>query len=344
MNKGSSGLVLVALMVTACGGGGGGGGGITPSAPAPITSSTATPTASPPPNFLNGTTTISRYMGTITPATLNTEGCQMAQGVSSQSKSGIVVLDYGEPYTENGDEGTSDYGTGNPFVTDAQIATAVEGFLDGYAQCNEPATGTLTLAVGTSNYGSLVTPAHATAWAAMIAQLKAYIATKTYPNESVAAADDMETGWSSASVTRAWLDAYVAATNTIPIYDYGDAGSCPSLSYSASAVCVSGSWTQGDVAYVAGGAGSNVRAIPEIYNTSGTTANQWGWIGSGAVDGAHPITFSAVMTQVGSCGSGCSGLNNTPAQALQLLNAALATHVETQSDVVTMSTDITSTN
>jgi hypothetical protein len=334
VNKGGSGVVLLALLVTACGGGGGGG-GITPSTPAP--------TASPTPNFLNGTTTISRYMGTVTAATLNTEGCQMAQGVSNQSKSGIVVLDYGEPYTENGDEGTSDYGAGNPFVTDAQIATAVEGYLDGYAQCNEPATGTLILAIGTSNYGSEVTPAHATAWAAMIAQLNAYVAAKTYPNESVAAAADMETGWSSASVTRGWLDAYVAATSTIPIYDYGDAGGCPSTSYAAGNAC-GGGWTQADVAYVAGGAGANVRAIPEIYNTSGTTANQWGWIGAGAADGGHPITFSAVMTQVGSCGTGCSGLNNTPAQALQLLNAQLATHTETASDVMTMSTDITTAN
>lgn len=350
MNKRTSFAILAALLLTACGSGGGGGGGTIPTTPAPTPTATPTATPSPSPSplaYLNGVTTISRYMGTADPAVTKIEGCDMAQGVSDQGKSGVVVLDFGEPYTEGGSQGTSDYGPGNPFVSTAQITAAVEGYLDGYALCNEPATNSLTLAVGTSNYGSNVTTAHAAAWVAMVQALAAYVTTKTYPNETIAAADDMETGWQSPTVTRAWLDAYVAAAGTIPIYDYGDAGGCSQTSFSATATCTpnaNGIWAQADVAYVAGGAGPHVIALPEIYNTSGATANQWGWIAVGAVAASHPLTFGAVMTQVGSCGTGCAGLNNTPAQALNLMNAQLASHTQTASDVVTLSTDITTDN
>jgi hypothetical protein len=328
--------ISLALILAACGGGGGGGnggGGGLPPTPTP------TPSATP-----SVPATISRYMATTDPSVLHTEGCQMAQGASGQAQSGVVVLDYGEPYDDGaGTYGTSDYGTGNPFVSAATIQTAVEGYLDGYASCNVPATNHLILAVGTSNFGSHVSVAHAQAWATMVASLGAYITTKTYPNETIAAADDMETGWSSAAVTRAWLDAYVAQTNTIPLYDYGDAGGCPSTTYGAGGVCQPG-WTQADVGYVAGAAGPNVRAIPEIYNTSGTTANQWTQIALGMIAANTPVTFAAVMTQDGSCGTGCSGLNNTPAQALGLLNADFAANAATRSIVVTSATDITTAN
>jgi hypothetical protein len=286
-------------------------------------------------------------MGTVDPTVTKTEGCDMAQGVSDQGKSGVVVLDFGEPFLKNGSQGTSDYGAGNPFVSIAQITAAVEGYLDGYALCNQPATNTLTLAVGTSNYGGNVTAAHAQAWAAMVQALAGYVGTKMYPNETVAAADDMETGWGGPTATRAWLDAFVAAAGTTAIYDYGDAGGCSQTSYAAAGLCTAnanGVWSQSDVAYAAGGAGPHVLAMPEIYNTSGATAKQWGWIGSGAVDAGKPLTFAVVMTQVGSCGSGCSGLDNTPAQALALMNAQLALHTQTASDVVTLSTDISSAN
>lgn len=334
------GLVCAAVLA-GCGGGGGGTGGGVPPTIAPSSS----PTASPTPNtsYLGGQATISRYMSTVDPVVTKAEGCAMAQGVGSQAKSGLVVLDWGEPYTDGTNWGTSDYAAGNPFVTVAQIQAAAQGYLDGYAQCNQPATGTLTLAIGTSNYGSHVVAAHAQAWAAMVGALNGYVASSTYPNESVAAANDMETGWASAAQTRVWLDAYVAADNTTPIYDYGDAGGCPSSSFAGTNICQPG-WTQADVAYVAGGAGPNVRALPEIYNTSGTTAKQWGWIGVGAADASAPLTFAAVMTQVGSCGSGCSGLDNTPAEALSLLNAQLASHPETASQTVTLATDITTAN
>ncbi len=271
----------------------------------------------------------------------------MAQGVADQGKSGIVVLDFGQPYANGTTEGTAEFGPSNPLVSTTQIAAAVEGYLDGYALCNEPASNTLILAVGLSNYGSGVTTTNAAAWAAMVQTLATYITTKTYPGETIAAADDMETGWQGPSTTRAWLDAYVAAAGSIPIYDYGDAGGCSETSYSATSTCTgnpNGVWAQSDVAYVAGGAGPHVLVIPEIYNTNGATAYQWGWIASGAADASKPLTFAAVMTQVGSCGTGCAGLNNTPAQALGLMNAQLLAHTQTASDVVTPSTDITNDN
>ena len=362
MLKRSSFVVLAALVLTACGSGGGG--GTIPAAPTappgptssptsvPSASPTASPTTAPSPTamplpYLNGQATISRYMGTVDTTVTNKEGCDMAQGVSDQAKSGIVVLDFGEPFLKGADQGTSMFGSGNPFVSTAQITTAVEGYLDGYALCNQPATNSLILAVGTSNYGGNVTAAHAAAWVAMLQTLTSYITTKGYANEKIAAADDMETGWGGATTTRTWLDAYVAAAGSIPIYDYGDAGGCPEGSYSAGATCTAnadGIWSQSDVAYMAGGAGPHVLALPEIYNTSGASAKQWGWIGSGAVDASKPLTYAAVMTQVGSCGTSCSGLDNTPADALSLLNAQLASHTQTASDVILLSTDMSSAN
>ncbi|HEY5258069.1 MAG TPA: hypothetical protein VIJ12_06775 [Candidatus Baltobacteraceae bacterium] len=335
-------IVAMTVALVACGGGGSG--ATPPSGPPAGTTPAPTPTPTTSASYLNSQATISRYMGTVDPTVTNAEGCQMAQGVGDQAASGLVVLDYGEPYTDGVSLGTSDYGVGNPFVTDAQIQAAAQGYLDGYARCNEPAANHLILAIGTSNFGSHVTAAHAVAWAQMIAQLDAYVASKAYPNETVAAANDMETGWGSPTVTRAWLDAYVAQTNTIPIYDYGDAGGCSQTSYSATAICGSVGWTQADVGYVGGGAGPNVRALPEIYNTSGATAKQWSQIAVGMATAGTPLTFAAVMTQVGSCGSGCAGLDNTPAQALSLLNGQLALYPQTQSTVVTMSTDVTTAN
>jgi hypothetical protein len=343
MTKAMMFALVCAAAIAGCGGGGAGG-ALPVTQQTPGTTPTAGPTASPTPgSYLNGQATISRYMGTVDPAVTKVEGCDMAQGVATQAKSGLVVLDYGEPYTDGTNWGTSDYGAGNPFVTTAQITAAVEGYVDGYAQCNLPETNALTLAVGTSNYGSYVVAAHAQAWEAMVAAIGTYVTGKSYANITVVAANDMETGWGSPTVTRAWLNAYVAASNAIPLYDYGDAGGCPSSSYLDGGTC-GGAWTQLDVAYVGGGAGPNVRALPEIYNTSGATAKQWGWIGSGAAGDLHPITFAAVMTQVGSCGSGCSGLDNTPAAALGLMNGQLASHAETSSQVVSLATDITTAN
>lgn len=311
---------------------------------APAVGARAGESAPTAPNYLQGRATISRYMATVDPAVTRKEGCDMAQGVDNQAKSGIVVLDWGEPFAEGGKLGTSMFGKANPFVTTAQIQTAAQGYLDGYAACNRPATGALTLAVGTSNYGINVTTAHAAAWAAMMRALEAYAQAKGYANETVAAADDMETGWADPTTTRAWLDAFVAAAGSIALYDYGDAGGCSRIGYDATVACGSSVWTQADVAYVAGGAGPHVFALPEIYNTSGASAKQWGWIGSGAFDASKPLTFAAVMTQVGSCGTECSGLDLTPTQALSLLNLQLASHTGTAGDVVTASTDMSTAN
>lgn len=296
------------------------------------------------PDYLQGRATISRYMATIDPSVTHREGCDMARGVDDQAKSGIVVLDWGEPFFEGGSQGTSMFGSGNPFVTIAQIRAAAQGYLDGYASCNGAAVDTLTLAVGTSNYGTHVTTAHAAAWAAMVQALAAYVTAKGYANETVAAADDMETGWADPATTRAWLDTFIATADSTALYDYGDAGGCSRTTYDATATCGSSTWTQADVAYVAGGAGPHVLALPEIYNSSGASAKQWGWVAAGAADASKPLTFAAVMTQVASCGTQCKGLDIPPAQALALLNAQLALHAQIPSYAVTLATDMSTAN
>lgn len=295
-------------------------------------------------DYLQGYATISRYMATVDPIVTHREGCDMAQGVDDQAKSGIVVLDWGEPYARGAVLGTSMFGASHPFVTIAQIQTAAQGYLDGYAACSHSATNALTLAIGTTNYGKHVTTAHAAAWAGMVRALAAYVIAKRYANETVAAADDMETSWADPIVTRAWLDTYVAAAGTIALYDYGDADGCSRTTFDATAHCWHFPWTQADVAYVEGGAGPYVYALPEIYATNGESSQQFAWIGAGAADASKPLTYAAVMTQMGSCGDECKGYDLTPLQALAQFNAELGLHAQTMSDHVSLATDISSKN
>jgi len=295
-------------------------------------------------DYLQGHATISRYMATVDPTVTYREGCEMARGIDDQAKSGIVVLDWGEPYSKGASQGTSMFGPSHPFVTTAQVQAAAQGYLDGYASCSRSATNALTLAIGTTNYGKHVTTAHAAAWAAMVRALAAYVAAKGYPNETVAAADDMETSWADPLTTRAWLDTFVAAAGSIALYDYGDADGCSRATFDATAHCWHFPWTQADVAYVEGGAGPRVYALPEIYATNGESAKQFAWIGVGAAEASKPLTYAAVMTQVGSCGDQCKGYDLTPQQALAQFNAELGLHAQTMPDNVTLATDITTAN
>jgi hypothetical protein len=295
-------------------------------------------------DYLQGRATISRYMATVDPTVTHREGCDMARGVDDQATSGIVVLDWGEPYSKGASQGTSMFGASHPFVTIAQIQAAAQGYLDGYASCNRSATDALTLAIGTTNYGKHVTTAHAAAWAAMVRALTAYVAAKNYTNETVAAADDMETSWADPLTTRAWLDTFVAAAGSIALYDYGDADGCSRTSFDATDHCWHFPWTQADVAYVEGGAGPHVYALPEIYAVNAASSKQFAWIGVGAAEALKPLTYAAVMTQVGSCGDQCKGYDLTPLQALAQFNAELGLHPETTSNEVELATDISSAN
>ena len=150
-------------------------------------------------------TTTSRYVNTVDHTTAYNEGCSMG----SANLGGLVILDYGQPWYQNGTYGTY-LVTPLVFVSNAQIQNAVQGYLDGFYNCSGT-TPQLRLGVGTNNYSyrsPQVTAAAGKAWAQMINNLNAYISSKGYASqEFIRGANDMELDWNYASTTRQWLDA-----------------------------------------------------------------------------------------------------------------------------------------
>jgi hypothetical protein len=203
--------------------------------------------------------TTSRYMSTVDSTTVKNEG--IAQGQAGES--GVIVLDFGQPQYGGGVYGTWLFNS--TFAPISSIEGAADRFLDGFFY-NSPSNVYIHLAVGTSNDFGYTSTGHGQAWAQMVNRVGTYLNTPpTYAGkETVDGASDMETGWSNASLTRAWADGYNSAHN-YPYYDYGDAGGCPPYG-----TCYP--WTQEDVYYVSWGV-APAWPLPEIYYSS--LAAQW---------------------------------------------------------------------
>ena len=202
----------------------------------------------------------------------------------------VVVLDFGKPVVNTQKvkkARVTTYGTllfNNTTVASVKdIEASVERFVDAFESSMTGTGYTLTVAVGTSNYGSSVTKAHGQEWGRMINTINAYIKAKGYSSVKVIGASDIETAWNAAGVTRAWVDGYRSTTDS-QLCDYGDAGGMPQASKGAAAyIPGSGSngWTLEDMWYVSDGgtdASTGERysfSLPEIYTPSGTQAAQW---------------------------------------------------------------------
>lgn len=277
-------------------------------------------------------TTTSRYVNTVDRTTAYNEGC--AQG--SAGLGGLVILDYGQPWYQNGSYGTY---LVSPlvFVTNAQIQNAVQGYLDGFYHCSSPSPQ-LRLGVGTNNYSyrsPQVTAGAGQAWGQMINNLNAYISSKGYASqEFIRGANDMELDWNYASTTRQWLDAYAAATS-LPLYDYGDAAGCPPYGS-----CDNG-WTQNDVWYVAWGSPVGY-PVPEIYTADGGTTNEWYNLSLYSyLNHGGRMDILLAFTQYAACG--CGGGTLTPAQAFAQLQNKLQSDSRTSQSLY-YSSDITYAN
>lgn len=274
--------------------------------------------------------TTSRYMATVNRTTLYNEGCSMG----SAALSGIVILDYGEPWTSGSTQGTYDYGSA--FVSDSSIIDAAEGFLDGFWNCS-PSTPTLRLAIGTSNYGSQVGSAAGQAWGSAVNSLNGYISSKGYGSQEYArGAIDAEPGWDTEySRTSAWIDGYNAATST-PLYDYGSADACPYSGYNGNC----DGWGQHGLWYVSWG-NTDGYPVPEIYQWS--MADQWYYesVYSSTSESNGRLGFLGTMTQYAACG--CGGSTYSPAQGFDTLQNLLNGDSRT-SYTMSYSTDISWAN
>ena len=300
------------------------------SSPVPIPTPTPTPTPTPNPTAtpnLSAATT-SRYMATTNVNTLYNKGCSMG----SAGLSGAVVLDFGQPWTQNGTQGSIIFAPSLPFKSIADITAAAEAYLDGFYNCS-PRNSTLRLAVGTSNYhypSGFVPADHGAAWGNMVNALSAYISNKGYGAQEFArGANDMEPSWESVSHTRAWVDGYNSAT-ALPLYNYGSADGCPPYGS-----CNNG-WTQNDLWYVSYGSAASY-PLPEIYYQSQVSEWYQESLYSALNKGAK-MSFLGTMTEYSSDSS-----TFTPSQGFQALQNALNADSRTAYPL-TYSTDITHAN
>jgi hypothetical protein len=266
--------------------------------------------------------TTSRYMATVDGPTLYNEGC--AQGGAADN--GIAVLDFGQPWVQDGTYGTILFDAAGTFASTADIESAVEQFLRGYWVCS-PSSTFLRLGIGTSNYHGATGGGHGQAWASLVDAVGGWISSPpSYASQEAArGAIDMEMGWNTGDASRNWADGYAAATST-PYYNYGDCEGCPT---SGSVLGIPGwtvnnGWTQEDVWYVSYGV-PPAFALPEIYLTNGVNAAQWQKLSLySQVNHGNPIYFLGAFTQFQACigGGGCPGANNRPSDGwAQLYNA-----------------------
>jgi len=216
----------------------------------------------------------------------------------------VTVLDfgqvsYGNPYWGGG---SAQYGTfifnvtlGYPFMSDNQIAAAVEQYAAGWHHAASSCSS-LQVAAGTSNnnecpFGSpCSTYTAGYDWGAMVNTVNSWLSAEGYSAQvDAAGADDVETGWDPPSKTFPFLNGFYASSgshNTF-LYDYGDA-------------FVNSVWTDADVYDAAWGYYFDV-PLPEIYTYYG--ANAWATL----YHNHQNIVFFGVLTECASINSGYPG-------------------------------------
>lgn len=208
----------------------------------------------------------------------------------------VIILDFGEPRVQTQRVKKNKLYTYSTLLYDNMtyastnnIASCVEQFIDSFVSSFQSTVQhSITIAVGTTNYGNQVTNAHGQAWGNMINSINTYILNKRvtdsrYCSIQAVGANDMETGWNTPSVTRAWVDGYRSSTN-YQLCNYGDAGGMPQApSRSTTYIAGTGNnrWTLDDIWYVSDGGFNQFTnthysfSLPEIYTTTGTQAAQW---------------------------------------------------------------------
>ena len=249
--------------------------------------------SSSPHNYSNGTpppSTTSWYKTTLGSATTQNEGCTAAKGAT-----GLIILDYGEPYYSSGSYGTL-LTSVNTFASDASIQANVTDFLRGANSCSLTGTN-LKIAVGTSNDNSegLSTSqlsAAGQAWANIVNASINYIHANSHI--TVYAADDIEVDYSTYAEAKAFIDGYHAGTTAL-LANYGDDPD------GANGDGSSHSWTAQQMWYVTSGAPNEV-AIPEIYYSANAT--EWAQLSAWACNNiGRPVDILGTMAQNGYEGS-----------------------------------------
>lgn len=263
--------------------------------------------ASAQPNVTAPGATTSHYESTTSASVLQSQGCSAAKGPA-----GVVVLDFGEPeYLGNGVYGTYDFGSTT--ISDSDILHAAANFALGVWDCR--GSHSITIAIGTSNYGSHVSNAAGVAWGKMVASVESYIVNNKYNSiEGADGAIDAETEWNSFTTTSSFVDGYNSDKNGRWLWDYGDD--------------TPGYWTDYDVWYISYGAGDE-RPLPEIYYNADATQD-WAPVAQWACSTGRHMYFEGAMAEAVSGTTSAAG-------AFDDLYNALGTNSCTQADRSSMS-------
>ncbi len=265
----------------------------------------------------------------------------------------VIILDYGDPVIKNGSYGT-DLLLNNVFASTASIKSAVINFATSFYNSLGTNQSHLNILVATNNSRTkdginFVNYNHGVAWAQMINEASDYLwahrgsdgnpfATKVI----VSGASDMEAAYNDTYSTTAWVNGYVSS-QYYPLYNIGNAP-CPWVPpFSGNVSCEHG-WDQNIVWYVSKGAGTNIFAIPEIYNTLGVNAWQWFYVSQyGYIyKNGRKIDFSGSLTEYGAClqRGNCNGIDNKPTHGWWQLWSALHTNNALETNGYLWLTDI----
>lgn len=281
-------------------------------------------------------TATSWYQDSVSTTLMDSKGCNTADNIDAGNDptQGIVIFSYGNPVKFSSTQwGASAFGS--PDVTTGQIRDAIEAWAAGFNRCLgslvRPYTDFIVMASTTNNFPGSWTSSdvsgHAQQWANMAKNINTYIVNQGWSNVvTAAAAIDMEMGWAGPTLSRSWADAYSGVTSRRPYYNFGDAAGCQTFSAGSETSCGTASypgWGSNDVYYISWQA-SAAYPFPQIYNESGTNAEQWVMINKWALDNSKslmgirgPLSQDQACNQVG----GCSGIHNTPTQAwTQMVN------------------------
>ena len=253
-------------------------------------------------------------------------GCE--QGYKDLATPGIqnsiVVLFFGQPWVQNNVAGVLLHDT-LMFKNTLQIQDALLEFARGYWSCVGTEQSHIILAAGTNSQPPYTNYNQGHEWAEMVFNANQSLFSTAYSSRvSISGSANMELGFNSVILTRAYVDGYndfmydPIYVVGYPIYNVGDAqgcfpfyGNCGSEAYPE--------WTQEDIWYISYGC-EMCKALPMIYHVPVSAglihAQQWQQISKYAViNHGSPIYFSGAFTQYQACQQrpeNCEFLDNTP--------------------------------
>jgi hypothetical protein len=255
-----------------------------------------------------------------------------ALGQQPRGTSTFVFLDFGQPWKSGNSYGTWSFdATHGRFVSTAAIRDVVKAYILGFfLGTGTGSTAKIWVGVGTNNYGPYVTADHGRAWGNMMVSIASWLQTSGFASRVyLRSANDIELGFSSPPAVAAWFSGYSNVRGAAYNYNYGDAQGCPQTGTSAvSKPCGSSKpgWTQDKVVLL------QALWFPEIYATSGANAKQWQQLAlySKLKRSWLPTVFGA-LSQRQACDQrrGCTGTDNTPAQAWTQITTRLASDPRT---------------